>query len=101
MIQINILSSEMEFAWYHARGVGARRFLVGGGQGGIKRAIRSGGDTLDARLTIQPHQVTSCINGCYEMLRRCAYGHCHRVITLDCLHRTVEIFTGAGVQYST
>ncbi len=35
--------------------VGARGLLVGGGLGGIKRLISSLDDTVDARLTIQPH----------------------------------------------
>jgi hypothetical protein len=55
MTQIKKLTSERDFAWYRARGVGARGLLVGGGLGGIKRLISSVDDTLDARLTIQPH----------------------------------------------
>ncbi len=55
MIQIKKLTSQPDFAEYRARGVGARGFLVGGGLGGIKRAMSSVADTLDARLTIQPH----------------------------------------------
>jgi hypothetical protein len=55
MIQINKLTSERDFAYYRASVVGARGFLVGGGLGGIKRFISRLGDTLDARLTIQPH----------------------------------------------
>jgi hypothetical protein len=55
MIEIKKLALERDYAYYRARGVGARGFPVGVGLAGIKRVMTSVDDTLDARLTIHPH----------------------------------------------